>query len=393
MVQSALSPYARQVLGRPATSVTPSALTRSIGAKRHWPAGPAMPRAIATSARYTEIVRVLVIGGTQFVGRHIVEAALAVGDQITLFHRGQTNPGLFPEAEHRLGDRDGDLFALGTGEWDATIDCSAYYPRQVSRLAEALGGRGGRYVHISSVSAYRDDVPFGFSEDAPLATLADPTTEEVTAGTYGGLKALCELAAQRQFGAAAGESERSGRVAVPVCVVRPTYVVGPYDHTGRFTWWVERIARGGRVLAPGPAGNPFQIIDARDLAAFVVRLSHGDATGTFHTCWPAPPFSFGEFLQLLVEVVGPPGCELVWAEPGWLTAAGLTERHLPLWAGSGPGLNLMAADPSRALAAGLAPRPLAETVEQTHRHQQDQPISLPVGLAPEREEELLAQLG
>jgi 2'-hydroxyisoflavone reductase len=338
------------------------------------------------------LVRVLVIGGTQFVGRHIVEAAIAAGDQVTLFHRGLTNPGLFPQAEHRLGDRDGDLSALGAGEWGATIDCSAYYPRQVVRLAEALGGRGGRYVHISSVSAYRDDVPFGFSEDAPLATLEDPTTEELTEDTYGGLKALCELAAHQQFGAAAKQQGRSGPGAVAVCVVRPTYVVGPFDHTGRFTWWVERIARGGRVLAPGPAGNPFQIIDARDLAAFVVRLSHGGASGSFHTCWPTPPFSFGEFLQLLVEVVGPPGCELVWADSARLTAAGLTQRELPLWAGSGPGLNLMAADPSRALAAGLAPRPLAETVRQTHRHQQDQPIPLPVGLAPEREEELLALL-
>lgn len=335
-------------------------------------------------------MRVLVIGGTQFVGRHIVDAAIAAGDQVTLFHRGRTNPGLFPTAEHRLGDRDLDLSALESGEWDATIDCSAYFPRQVVRLAEVLGARGGHYVHISSVSAYQESVPFGFSEDAPLASLEDPTTEELTDATYGGLKALCELAAHTSFGATEAERGLSGRGGVPVSVVRPTYVVGPFDHTGRFTWWVERIARGGRVLAPGLAGNPFQIIDARDLAAFVVRLSHGEGTGSFHTCWPAPPFSFGDFLNLLVEVVGPPGCELVWVDPDLLTEAGLTQKDLPLWAGMGPGLEMMAADPSRALAAGLAPRPLAETVLQTHEHELSHPRQLPVGLDPGREAELLA---
>ncbi|HEY3732605.1 MAG TPA: NAD-dependent epimerase/dehydratase family protein [Streptosporangiaceae bacterium] len=194
-------------------------------------------------------MRILVIGGTQFVGRHVVEAALAAGDDLTLFHRGRTNPGLFAEAEHRLGDRDGDLAALADGEWHATIDCSAYVPRQVRSLAAMLGGRGGRYVHISSVSAYAEATTYpGMTEDAPLAVLDDPATEVVNEVTYGGLKALCEQAAQETFGAPGRLPDAAG---APVSIVRPTYVAGPFDPTRRFTWWVERIAKGGRVLAPG----------------------------------------------------------------------------------------------------------------------------------------------
>ncbi len=142
-------------------------------------------------------MKILVIGGTQFVGRHIVTTLLADGDDVTLFHRGSTNPGLFPDAEHRLGDRNSDLSALATGSWDATIDVCAYFPRQVRSLAEALKGRGGRYVHISSVSAYAEPLQPGFDEDAPLAVLRDPTTEVVNNETYGGLKALCERASHR----------------------------------------------------------------------------------------------------------------------------------------------------------------------------------------------------
>ena len=346
-------------------------------------------RARTGRCRYTRPVRMLVIGGTQFVGRHIVEAAMEAGDEVTLFHRGRTNPGLFPQAEHRLGDRDHDLAALEVGEWDATVDCSAYFPRQVARLASALGGRGGTYLQISSVSAYSDDVTYGYGEDAPLRELADPGTQDLTDETYGGLKALCELAAHREFGGGANGVE--GRGSAPVCVVRPTYVVGPWDHTGRFTWWVERVARGGRILAPGPARSPLQVIDARDLARFVVLLSHRGTGGSFHACWPAPPFSFGDFLALLLEVVGPPDCELVWMEPTALIAAGLTSRELPLWDGDGPGLKVGAADPSRALRAGLRPRALSETVVQTHQHELANPRPLPVGLEPGREQELLAQ--
>ncbi|HUC15041.1 MAG TPA: NAD-dependent epimerase/dehydratase family protein [Acidimicrobiales bacterium] len=348
-------------------------------------------------------MKTLVIGGTQFVGRHIVTALLADGDDVTLFHRGLTNPGLFPDAEHRLGDRNNDLGALASGRWDATIDTSAYVPRQVRSLAEVLGARGGRYVHISSVSAYADPLVAGFDEDAPLAVLDDPATEVVNEETYGGLKALCERASHEWFGGigAGGSQSRSAdghASGVPVSIVRPTYVAGPYDHTKRFTWWVERVARGGPVLAPGPKENPLQVIDARDLAGFVVLLAHGQAAGTFHAVSPAPPFSFEDFLTTVLNEVGPSGTELIWVSPEALAKAHVTAAELPLWSGVGAGGDL-AASPARAIAAGLRVRPLAQTVREVHEHELAEPDALtarapaPVGLAPAKERELLALSG
>src|SRR5262249_8465763 len=202
-------------------------------------------------------MRILMIGGTRFVGRHITEAAVARGHDVTVFHRGQSGADLFPQATHLLGDRDVDLSALSadsSGPWDATIDVCAYFPRQVHSLATALGGPGanaGQYLFISSTSAYRTPVSPGFNEDAPLAQLAkldDPAAEEITEENYGGLKVAGERAAFELFG------------ADKTTVIRPTYVVGPRDHSYRFTWWVERIARGGNVLAPGGAAEPIQVI-------------------------------------------------------------------------------------------------------------------------------------
>ena len=325
-------------------------------------------------------MRILVIGGTQFIGRHVVATALAAGDQVTLFHRGRTNPGIFPEAEHRIGDRDGDLSALTSGEWDATIDTSAYVPRQVRTLAQRLGKRGGHYVYISSVSAYARPTGPGGNEDLPLAQLDDPTTERVDAESYGGLKALCE----QTCGDAFGES---------VSVVRPTYVAGPQDHTYRFTYWVERLAGGGRVLAPGPADNPFQMIDVRDLASFIVLLAREATVGAFHTVNPAPPFSFGDFLATAAGLVAPAGTELVWAEAGWLESEGLTESELPLWAATDPDRDVSALDPARAVAAGLRARPLSATITELHAHELNAPTACPssTGLDPAREEELLTK--
>jgi 2'-hydroxyisoflavone reductase len=176
-----------------------------------------------------------------------------------------------------------------------------------------------------------------------------------------------------------------------VSIVRPTYVAGPFDHTRRFTWWVERIAAGGRVLAPGPKDNPFQVIDARDLAAFIVLLAHGDAAGTFHAVSPAPPFSFCDFLTTVASEVGPPGTELAWVSAAALTDAGLTQADLPLWEGTGPGRNLSAAAPDRAIAAGLRPRPLAQTISEIHEHELTHPAprTQTAGLDPVRERELL----
>ncbi len=325
-------------------------------------------------------MRILIIGGTVFVGRHITEAALATGHDVTVFHRGRSGADLFPRATHLTGDRNENLSALSAGRWDATIDVCAYFPRQVRSLAETLDGRGGRYVFVSSTSAYRTPVAPGFTEDAPLAELGDPATEEVTDETYGGLKVACERLAAELFA-------RSG-----VTVVRPTYVVGPHDRTGRFTWWVERIARGGQVLAPGGAADPIQVIDARDQGNWITALAAGSVTGTFHAVSPAPPFGFGDLLEAIAAEVAPPGTTLTWVDADFLLEAGETVESIPLWPGGDPERDINVADPARALAAGLAPRPIRQTVADIHAAERASPTPpYPgVGLPPDREAELLA---
>ena len=317
-------------------------------------------------------MRILVVGGTQFVGRHLVEAALAAGHRVTLFHRGTTNDDLFPVAEHRHGDRDGDLAGLATGRWDATVDVSAYFPRQVAALADALGERAGHLVYVSTVSVYAPPAGPGYDEDSPLATVEDPEREDIGGGRYGGLKAACEQVARDRFGDA-------------VSIVRPTYVVGPWDHTGRFTSWVRRLAAGGEVLVPGPARTPVQVVDARDLAAFTLLLATDRVAGAFHAVSPAPPFGFGDLVAAVADVVAPAGTTLTTVDADFL------DRHrvvLPLFDG-GADSDVLAADPARALAAGLAPRPLAETVRDLAGHP-GTPLVDGVGLTRDRERELLA---
>ena len=328
-------------------------------------------------------MRILIIGGTKFVGRHISEAALGAGHDLTVFHRGSTGAELFPRAAHLIGDRNGDLAALSAGEWDATIDVSAYFPRQVRSLAGALNGRGGQYVLISSTSAYRTPVAPGFSEDAPLAELDDPATEEITDQTYGGLKVACERAAVELFG--------PGGTAAGATVVRPTYVIGPYDYSYRLTWWVERIARGGTVLAPGGAADPIQVIDARDMGSWIVSLASRAVTGVFHAVSPAPPFGFGDLLEAIAAEVAPPGTTLTWVDADFLTEQAETETHLPLWPGGDSERDINTADPSAAYAAGLTPRPIRQSVAEIREAEQAAPTPVPagLGLTPEREAELL----
>ncbi|HEY7325695.1 MAG TPA: hypothetical protein VH520_12815 [Streptosporangiaceae bacterium] len=321
-------------------------------------------------------MRILIIGGTAFVGRHIAQAAIDAGHDVSLFHRGQTGASLFPQAEHLNGDRDEDLSALAQSRWDATIDVCAYFPRQVRSLAAALDGRGGRYVFISSVSAYSPQVPWNYPESAPLAAVTDPDATAVTNENYGGLKVACERASTQLFGP--GTS-----------IIRPTYVIGPYDRSYRFTWWVDRLARGGRVLAPGRPDDPIQLIDARDQGSWIVSLLERSITGTFHTVNPAPPFGFGQMLEEIAAEVAPAGTDLVWLDSEFLVDEGVDGMTLPLWAeGDSEGLNLSAASPAAAFAAGLAPRPLRQTVADI-RASEPVPARPGVGLPPDREAGLL----
>src|SRR5688572_29497367 len=197
-------------------------------------------------------MRLLVLGGTKFLGRAVVEAAVARGHEPTLFHRGLTNPGLFPDLEHLRGDRDGGLAALQGRTWDAVIDPSGYVPRIVRASAELLADAVEHYTFISSISVYPSFPTPGMDESSPVGTLEDPTVEDVPAH-YGPLKALCEQAA---------EAAMPGRVFH----VRAGLIVGPNDPSDRFTYWPVRVAKGGDVLAPGSPERPVQIIDVRDLA-------------------------------------------------------------------------------------------------------------------------------
>lgn len=331
-------------------------------------------------------MRILIMGGTAFVGRHIAQAAIDGGHDVTLFHRGKTGADLFPQATHLNGDRDDSdagarLAALRQGSWDAVVDVSGYVPRHVRELAATLDGRGGHYLFISSASVYKTPVARGFTEDAPLAELADPATEEITYDTYGGLKVACERAATELFG-------EGGRT-----VVRPTYVIGPHDRSYRFTYWVDRLARGGEVLAPGDPADPIQVIDARDMGSWIVDLSAAPVAGVFHAVSPAPPFGFGDMLETIASRVAPGGTKLTWVDSAFLHEQGEDDGSLPLWPAADDSCDINAGDPARAYAAGLAPRSLSDSAAEVLAAQSDSPVRprAGVGISAEREAELLAR--
>jgi 2'-hydroxyisoflavone reductase len=324
-------------------------------------------------------MRMLFVGGTRFVGRAMVEAAVAAGHQVTLLHRGTTTADGPDGVEHLLADRDGDLSVLDGREFDATVDVCAYVPRQVERLAAALDGRGGHHVLVSTVSVYADADGPGITEDATLTEAPAADVEEVTDETYGGLKVLCERAAVAAYGA-----DR-------LTVVRPTFVVGPYDYTLRFPQWVHRVAAGGEVLAPGPRDAPVQLVDARDQGAWTVRLAEDRVAGVLNGIGTGLPFGFEDMLTAVVAAVGPEGTTLTWVDGAWLVEQGIDGRALPLWA-EGHHEWVLAASNARALAAGLAPRAVTETATDTldwlRRTGAEPPSGW--GLSPEREAELLA---
>jgi 2'-hydroxyisoflavone reductase len=321
-------------------------------------------------------MRLLVLGGTKFLGRHLAALALEQGHEVTLFTRGQTNPELFPEAEHLRGDRDGDLGALAGREWDAVIDPSGYVPRVVRQSAELLRDAVGRYVFVSSVSVYADQSR-GPSESSPTAELEDPASEDVSAD-YGALKAACEQVLDEVYGP---------RVAH----VRAGLIVGPYDPTERFTYWPRRLAEGGDVLAPGEPGASVQFVDARDLGSFLLRLAKSDVSGALNATGPAEPMTMEQALTRIAAAVGG-DCRFHWVESRTLEEDGVDPwMELPLWLGTDPDFaGMMQADISRALASGLELRPLEETARDTLAWART--VAPPrETLARERERELLAK--
>ncbi|MGH9553727.1 MAG: NAD-dependent epimerase/dehydratase family protein, partial [Terriglobales bacterium] len=255
-------------------------------------------------------MRLLVIGGTQFVGRHLVDAAITAGHQVALFNRGQTNPGLFGNIEKMRGDRDGGLFALRGRSFDAVIDTCGYLPRVVRQSAELLSRNTPQYVFISTASVYElPPVPTRLDETAKLATTGDPTSEERSWQTYGPLKALCEQIVRDAYPAGA-------------LIVRPGIIAGPHDASDRLTYWVYRAACGGTMVAPGDGAQPVQVIDVRDLAQWIVQMIERKQVGTFNAAGPTLPMTMKRFLEECKFGTGN-RCELSWVRDEKLKEAGV----------------------------------------------------------------------
>jgi nucleoside-diphosphate-sugar epimerase len=289
---------------------------------------------------------------------------------VTTFTRGETNRDLFPGAEMIYGDRDGGLDVLRGREWDAVIDTCGYYPRVVDQSVSLLRDSVPFYAFISSISAYSAlaEPP---TEDSPAAELPPDATESLE--FYGPLKAECERVVQRGYGNAAA-------------IVRPGLIVGAHDPTGRFTYWPHRIARGGDVLAPGPRTNPVQIIDGRDLGAWLVTLAEQRTGGTFNAV--TPTFTMETFLETMRDALNP-DARLVWVDEDFLVEREVGEwMELPLWVVDDEMAGLLRADSSRAIAAGLTFRPLEETARDALEHAE---LTDAAGMKPEREAELLEE--
>jgi len=326
-------------------------------------------------------MNILILGGTKFLGRHLVDSALAKGHTVTLFNRGKTNPDLYPEVDKIHGDRTNldDLQPLQHHHWDAVIDTCGYFPNVVQLSAQTLKDAVECYVFISSISVYGEPptVP-AIDEDTPVARLTSDNLEAYSKESYGNRKALCEQVI---------ENELPGRTLN----IRPGLIVGPYDPTDRFTYWPARLQRGGTVLAPGKPDAPVQIIDVRDLAEWTIRMIEDRQTGIYNATGPDVPLRMSEVLETCHHVAGTTA-EFVWVDDEFLLSNRVTPfTDLPLWlpefASAMQRINI-----SKALKDGLTFRPLRETVMDTLAWDNSRTADTPRvnGITPERESELLA---
>jgi len=315
-------------------------------------------------------MRILVLGGTSFVGRAIVDAALTGGAEVTLFGRGKTGADLFSGLTRLIGDRDsGDYAALRDGEWDAVADVSGYVPRHVGQAMDALGDRAGRYLFISSHAVYRQEgLQPGSTEDAPRREPVR-STEELTEATYGPAKVACEDDVLARYGARA-------------TIVRPGKVAGPHDWQDGLTYYVRKAARGGRIALPADPAQPVQVIDSRDLAALVVRLLADDRPGAFHAVGPAEPVTLAGLIGICAQVAGT-AVEVVQVPPAPVPQFFPLVR--PVWA-------TQQRDAARARAAGMPATPLAVTVADVlawDRERGEPPLT--TGFTQEQEQAVLAE--
>ncbi|KIL52172.1 NAD-dependent epimerase/dehydratase family protein [Jeotgalibacillus soli] len=324
-------------------------------------------------------MKILILGGTQFLGRHMTEAALKAGHEVTLFNRGKTNQQLFPNVKKLIGDRNDDLKTLKKGVWDAIIDISGYVPSQVKATTELLQKRVNHYTFISTVSVYEDfsNGPVN-EENTSLAELTEET-EEINGETYGPLKSQCEEIVRSRF------REQS-------LVIRPGLIVGPYDHTDRFTYWVYRIGEGGTVLAPGEPDREIQWIDARDLTEWVIRMVEQQATGTFNAAGLSASM---ENLLNTVQRVTNADAQIEWVADDFLVEKEIGAFvDMPFWIPKNKKYptGFVLADASKAMTQGLTFRPIEETVSDTYMWQAArEDHKWRAGLSNEKEKELLEQ--
>lgn len=324
-------------------------------------------------------MRILVIGGTRFIGRSFVEQALERGHEITLFNRGKHDPDAFPGVEQLVGDRDADLEGLKSGMWDAVLDTCGYLPGSVRKTTEFLARRCETYAFISSISVFAEGIPDGVDESGEVATMDPSLVGEFSMENYGALKALCEDVVMTEF---PGDG----------LVIRPGLVIGPGDYSDRFTYWPVRLSQGGKVALPNRPDQPTQFIDARDLAAFTLLAIEQGLTGTYNVTGPESPMSFQEFIATIGSAVG------AEYEPVWLSKDVLESSEIVPWSdlplvldydGSSDAMALVSI--AKALRDGLRLRSLAETASDTlawfRATQGGRPLK--VGLSPEREQSAL----
>lgn len=339
-------------------------------------------------------MKLLILGGTRFIGRHLITAALARNHEVTIFNRGKHPSAALTNVETIQGDRNSDLVKLQGRRWDAVVDTSGYLPRVVRSSTESLSHSADAYVFISSLSVYADVSVFGIDETAPLATITNEQLEKanaidssgqisaVTYGEmYGGLKALCEQAAEE---------------VLPnrVLIIRPGLIVGPYDYTDRFTYWVERVARGGEVLAPGRPERYLQLIDARDLAEWTVGMIERKETGVYN----ANGLPYNLTMERLLEEcqrVSDSDVSFTWVSDDFLMQEKVAAwSEMPLWMpeeGAPHFKGFMFINCHKAVASGLSFRPLKDTIKDTLTWRETNHLNeeLKAGIAPDKEQRLL----
>lgn len=336
-------------------------------------------------------MKVLILGGTRFLGKALVKEALKRGHEITLFNRG-TNKEVFPEVEQLTGDRDGDVSLLENRKWDVVIDTCGLAPHQIKKIAAVLGDNVEHYTYISSISLYKDWIPLHITEDyhlqpmPPVDKLKDVEEGRISPYEYyGALKVLCEAEAETHW---------PGRVLH----LRAGLLVGPFDYTDRLSYWVQRVAQGGKVLVPGRSDRPVQLIDVKDVATWVFNMAESRKKGTFNVTGPNDKLTIKELLNTCKAVTNS-DTELVWAEEQfilehkikpWTEMPFWIPEHFPLEGETKPWKGSFSINIAKSINAGLTFRPLEDTIYDVYQWEQTrQDTERKTGISREKEQELL----